>query len=689
MPYTIAERGGEYCVFKADAAGEPTGDTLGCHATQDEAAAQIGAIEASEKRFSQDTMVAFGGSVKALGDGWIEGPLVRFTSDADLDLEGEYFDNATDLGDATSSPVYYDHGLDPVLGLRMLGITGKAELRTDDFATWARMQLKLRDEYEAFLYEMAEKGKLGLSSGTAGHLIIREPRGKGTYIRRWPLGLDASLTLTPADPFTTVMPLKSLPVRPLAPLAPQADPSAGARPKSRPARQSDKKRMEATMSKKQIEEEMADIEEAPAEGGELEARVGAVEERLGTVETKIDALAAKIEPAIEEAVEVAVEAVEKRVRAGTFQPRAKNPAPYQSMGEVVKAMRTGDSRLSNLRSEYGVDLGAALGPLVGTWPTGRKATPSGIGESYPPSAGVLVGTQEDLSIMERIYDVGKLLQLVQWDTIGSGYNSASRIFEDETSRATGSRRGGIRGYWAAENSAVTASQPKFRKVTQILDKVEALVYVTDEQMEDTPQLSAYLSRNVPEELAWIAEEALINGTGSGSPLGILNSPAAQSVAAESAQAADTLVAENISNMWSQRWLGADDYVWLFNQELEPQFDYLAASVGTGGQLVWLGPGGLHDAPAMTIKGRPAYAVEYASGAGDAGDIILASFSQFWGIQKGGVKEQSSIHVRFLEGETVLKFTWRLNFMPTWSSALTTYKGTNVTTVSPFLYLAAR
>lgn len=50
MPYTISRNNKEeYCVFKADEEGEPTGETLGCHAMQADASAQIGAIEAEEK----------------------------------------------------------------------------------------------------------------------------------------------------------------------------------------------------------------------------------------------------------------------------------------------------------------------------------------------------------------------------------------------------------------------------------------------------------------------------------------------------------------------------------------------------------------------------------------------------------------------------------------------------------------
>ena len=48
MPYTIAKQGEQWCVYKKGEDGEPMGETLGCHETEDEAVAQIGAVESSE-----------------------------------------------------------------------------------------------------------------------------------------------------------------------------------------------------------------------------------------------------------------------------------------------------------------------------------------------------------------------------------------------------------------------------------------------------------------------------------------------------------------------------------------------------------------------------------------------------------------------------------------------------------------
>ena len=159
-----------------------------------------------------EQLVYFGDTVKALGDGKLGGYLVRFSSDSEPDIEGDFFDKNTDYGDATRSAVYYNHGMDPVIKRRKLG---SAELTTDDIGIWAEAQLNMRDEYEKFIYQMSEAGKQGWSSGTASHLVEKEKSGKATWIRSWPLGLDASLTPTPAEPRNGVQPLKSIKVEPL------------------------------------------------------------------------------------------------------------------------------------------------------------------------------------------------------------------------------------------------------------------------------------------------------------------------------------------------------------------------------------------------------------------------------------------------------------------------------------------
>lgn len=153
-------------------------------------------------------LIAYGNEVKALGDGKVGGYLVRFSGPDAPDLTGDFFTKATDFdtefpGRAT---VYYHHGLDKTLKRRKLAT---AQMTEDDTGVWVEAQLSLRDEYEKAIYKLAEAGKLGWSSGTAPHLVDREPEGKAARITRWPLGLDASLTPTPAEP-RNVVSIKSL-----------------------------------------------------------------------------------------------------------------------------------------------------------------------------------------------------------------------------------------------------------------------------------------------------------------------------------------------------------------------------------------------------------------------------------------------------------------------------------------------
>jgi len=58
----------------------------------------------------------------------------------------------------------------------------------------------LLDAKYRYLAQIAPE--MGWSSGTAAHLVVRQPAGKALHIKRWLLGLDASITPTPAEPRT-------------------------------------------------------------------------------------------------------------------------------------------------------------------------------------------------------------------------------------------------------------------------------------------------------------------------------------------------------------------------------------------------------------------------------------------------------------------------------------------------------
>lgn len=155
-----------------------------------------------------DVLIAYGGEIKSLGGGRVGGYGVLFGTAQDPDLAGDFFSAETDFGPHQVSAVYYDHGLDGTVKRRVLDPT--ASLRADAKGIWVEAQISARDEYEKDILALVDAGKLGWSSGTAAHLVEREPVGKAHRVTRWPLGLDMSLTPTPCEPRTCAVSLKSL-----------------------------------------------------------------------------------------------------------------------------------------------------------------------------------------------------------------------------------------------------------------------------------------------------------------------------------------------------------------------------------------------------------------------------------------------------------------------------------------------
>jgi HK97 family phage major capsid protein len=186
----------------------------------------------------------------------------------------------------------------------------------------------------------------------------------------------------------------------------------------------------------------------------------------------------------------------------------------------------------------------------------------------------------------------------------------------------------------------------------------------------------------------MTEDAIFEGGGAGMPFGIMNSPALVTVPKQSGQAAATIVKENIDNMWARLWARSRrNAVWFINQDCEPQLNQMNQAVGTGGQLVYLPPGGLSNAPYATLYGRPLFATEYNNALGAPGDIMLADLSQYTLVDKGGVQAATSMHVAFLTDEFVFRITYRVDGKPMWATTITPFKGSLVK--SPFAVIAQR
>jgi len=313
----------------------------------------------------------------------------------------------------------------------------------------------------------------------------------------------------------------------------------------------------------------------------------------------------------------------------------------------------------------------------------------GMSEGVPSDGGFLVQTDFSTELLKRAYETGQVASRCRRIGISGNANGIKINGIDETSRADGSRWGGVRAYWIAEAGDKSNATPSFRQIELNLKKLTGLAYATDELLGDAGALESVLMTAFSEEFGFKMDDAIINGDGSGKPLGILASPALVTVAKETGQPAATLQPENLVKMWSRCWSRSRlNAVWFINQDIEPQLFTLGIAVGTGGGTIYMPPGGLSSQPYGTLFGRPVIAIEQCQTLGTKGDIYLADMSQYILADKGGIQSASSIHVRFVNDESVFRFVYRVDGQPIWHSALTPFTGT-ANTLSPFVTLASR
>ena len=341
--------------------------------------------------------------------------------------------------------------------------------------------------------------------------------------------------------------------------------------------------------------------------------------------------------------------------------------------------------------EFGAAVHAACDPSRGHAIDERlrmQAAATGNQQSVGSDGGYLVPPEFSNMIWDGMnQDPDNLLAMTDNYTVTG--ESLSFPANAETSRANGSRYGGVQGYWLSEAAQITSSKPTFRQVRIEPQELAVLVYATDKLLRNTTALDQYISRAATAEINFLVSDAIVNGTGAGQPKGILSSASRVTVAKETGQAASTIVADNLDKMWSRLHpKSRANAVWFINVDIEPQLQKLQQEIGTGGVPLYRPAGGLAGSPLATLKGRPVMPIEYCQTLGTEGDIILADMSAYCtGTRGGGVNSAMSIHLRFDYAETAFRFMFEADGQPWLASAITPKNGSN--TLSPFVTLATR
>lgn len=320
-----------------------------------------------------------------------------------------------------------------------------------------------------------------------------------------------------------------------------------------------------------------------------------------------------------------------------------------------------------------------------------NAAASGLNEQVPSEGGFLVQQDFQRELINSVYETGKLAKLCKRIPISSNANGIKINCIDETSRATGSRFGAVQGYWLQEAGEKLGSKPKFRQINLELKKLIGLCYSSDELLQDAAALAVVIRDAFVSEIGFKIDDAILNGSGAGQPLGILNAGCLVSVPKESGQKAATIVAENVIKMYSRLLPGSESSaVWLINKNVLPQLYTMSLAVGTGGVPLYMPANSMAGQPYNTLFGRPVITVEQCATLGTVGDIVLADLAGGYILaDKGGIQADMSIHVQFIYDQSTFRFVYRVDGQPILSSPITPYAGGSSATQSTFIALATR
>lgn len=601
-------------------------------------------MEDHEKAAPVEALAYGGEPVKSLGGGRFGGYLVRFSSPDDPDLAGEYFTKDTDFGPHRTSLVFYHHGQDAALKRRLLDPA--ATLKVDAFGVWVEGQIAMRDAYERWIADEIAAGRMGLSSGSAAHLVERVPARGATWIKSWPLGLDASLTPIPCEPRNVAVPLKSLPPAPTTPAASLAAPAISTSTR--------RLRMDEEQLKALLAEALKGF------GATLDERIAAreaattkaIEDRLKAIEDS---------PAIKSAGYVSMDG-------------GANDKATKSFGDWLLAVKRRDvTRLERVyKSAYqdgGAD-GASTKDLSGSsGASGGYLVPT----EYEP---MLEKIAAEAAIVEprarqiRMSGSTKLVPMLR-QTANPGANDGDSAFF-----------GGVSFVWNAEGADISTdkSDPVFDMVEMIARKLTGLTVASNEIVEDATSLESDLLRLFGEGLAHARDFFYLRGNGVGRPLGVLNAPARYT---QSRQASgNSIEIEDVAKMLSRLTpMSIRNAVWVAN----PIAIQDIVTLKLGDTPVWQPDARVEIGG--TLMGRPLLFSEYLPVLGSVGDLILCDF-QFYGVAtRRGITIAASEHARFDTDQITWRVTYRGDGKPLLDAPVKLADGSN-TQVSPFVVLGS-
>lgn len=205
MPWHIRKNKTKFEVVK-----DADGSVVGEHDTREAARLQLAALYASEngKGINLSYVKSMGRSdewyqdvaaTKSTGGDEITGYLALWGG---ADLEMDFFTPQSDFWDKVlpaQRPLTWNHGSDRD-EMQAPDVIGQiVEMHDDEIGRAYTAILDRQHKYRALVDKLIKQRLLGTSSDSAPQYVIRQPEGKGYWLKQWPI-FGAALTDTPCEP---------------------------------------------------------------------------------------------------------------------------------------------------------------------------------------------------------------------------------------------------------------------------------------------------------------------------------------------------------------------------------------------------------------------------------------------------------------------------------------------------------
>jgi len=243
----------------------------------------------------------------------------------------------------------------------------------------------------------------------------------------------------------------------------------------------------------------------------------------------------------------------------------------------------------------------------------------------------------------------------------------------------------VQAKWTPEKAQKDETDYKLRMIEMKVNKLVCYTKSSDELVEESGiPLNDVVGLAFKKSIGFYSDLAYLQGTGAGQPLGILNSPALLTQAAESGQTASTINYDNIVGIFGQlNPASFKNAVWVASISCLPQMMKLSIEVGLAGEHVRILQ---ENNGKFYLLGKEILFTEKVPALGSAGCLGLYDFSAYGILLKEGIRLESSIHEGFRNDLTSWRMILNADGQPTLANPLTCLDG--ITVVSPFVQLGA-